>query len=317
MEIFAHSLALGQMVQVLSLLLHVNPKTVINTTYSHTALHLNTFKSVFNISDNQLVIEQRDCENRLHDGLGDHAKILSPYIKPLQVNLFGKNFSTDKKNKPCIGIAMAKSATELKSLINHGSHANEDSRYYDFSVYEKIIKLALGSGYDVITLNVNTTLEEKVYQISQLCDCVIAYEGGVAHLAHCFDVPCIMLPWQNNFLDKPPDESVQKIIYGVPITTAEIMHMDKSTYFLESAAEILSWGSDDLYQTIENLYNKQGNNKLLTRDVINSINNNKNGMDLFLKFGEADNDTRNIIVNNMSKYALGGYSEFELFNSVA
>jgi len=322
MEIFAHSLALGQMVQVLSLLLHVNSKTVINTTYSHTALQLNTFKSVFNIPDEQLIIKQCDTnENGLYDRLGDHAKVLSPYIKPSQISLFGKSFFTNKRNKPCIGLAMAKSATELKSLINRGIQSTElgqgDSRYHEFDVYEKIIKLSLGSGYDVITLNGHTTLEEKVYQISQLCDCVITYEGGVAHLAHCFDVPCIMLPWQQRFW-APVDEHhpLLDTTYGIPITRAELMHMDKSTYFLESSDEIVSWRSDDLYCVIENLYNKHGNNKLLTRETVDRINSNKRGMDLFLKFGNTDKHTRNFIFNHMSKYTLGGYSEFELFDSV-
>jgi hypothetical protein len=92
--------------------------------------------------------------------------------------------------------------------------------------------------------------------------------------------------------------------------------MDKSTYFLESSDEIVSWRSSDLYCVIENLYNKHGNNKLLTKETVDRINNDKRGMDLFLKFGNTDEDTQNFIFNYMSKYTLGGYSEFELFDSV-
>jgi hypothetical protein len=318
MEILIHSLTLGQLVQVLSLLLHVNPKTTIITPCPWFALDLTAFKTIFNISDEQLVIEQSDVvPNNLYGDPGDHAKPLSPYIKPAQVNLFGKSFLTNRKNKPCIGIAMAKNATELKKLLDHGVPGSEDSRYHDFSVYEKIIKLVLDSGYDVITLNIRTSLEEKVYQISQQCDCVITYEGGMAHLAHCFDVPCIMLPWQQRYW-MPVEEQhpLLDTTYGIPITRAEIMHLDRSTYFLESADEILSWTPDDLCGAIKDLYNKKGNSKLLTKETVDSINSNRGGLDLLLMVGNTDESTRRIINDHMSKYALGGYEEFSLFNSV-
>jgi hypothetical protein len=323
MEILIHNLALGQTIQVLSLLLHVSPKTVITTPLPWFASDLNSFKSIFNISNDQLVIKHDDIgPPNLYSDPGDHAKILSPYIRPAQINLFGKNFSTNKRNKPCIGIAIAKNAVELKSLINHGVPSTEsgqgDSRYHEFNIYEKIIKLALSSGYDVITLNIHTTLEEKTYQISQLCDCVITYEGGIAHLAHCLDVPCIMLPWQNRFWAPPnEDHPLLDTTYGIPITRAEIMHMDKSTYFLESAAEILSWNSDNLYYTIETLYNKKGNNKLLTKEMVDCIekNNKKDILD-FLTFGNCDQPTRNIVIDHMARYCIGGYDDLELFDIV-
>jgi hypothetical protein len=323
MEIFIHSLALGQLIQVLSLLLHVNSKTTIITPSLPFFSTLTCFKSIFNLSDDQLIIKQNELgPDNTYGNLGDHAKLLSPYIKPTQVTLFGKNFSTDKRNKPCIGIAMAKNALELKSLINHGVSSTEsgqgDSRYHEFNIYEKIIKLALSSGYDVITLNIhNTTLEEKTYQISQQCDCVITYEGGMAHLAHCFDVPCIMLPWQQRFWMSVEDQHpLLDTTYGTPLSRAEIMHLDKSTYFLESADEILSWTPDDLCGVIKDLYNKKGNSKLLTKETVNSINSNIRGLDLLLMVGNTDDLTRRIINDHMSSYALGGYEEFNLFNSV-
>lgn len=319
MEIFIHNLALGQLIQVLSLLLHVNPKTTIITPSPWFALDLAAFKTIFNISNDQLVIEQSDVvPNNLYGAPGDHAKPLSPYIKPTQVNLFGKNFPTNKRNKPCIGIAMAKNASELKKLLDQGVPGSEDSRYHDFSVYEKIIKLVLDSGYDVITLNIRTSLEEKVYQVSQLCDCVITYEGGMSHLAHCFDVPCIMLPWQQRFwMPLEEQHPLLDTTYRAPLSRAEIMHLDKSTYFLESADEILSWTPDDLRRVITELYNKQGNSKLLTKETVDSINSNSGGLDLLLIVGNTDEQTRRIINDHMSKYALGGYEEFNLFNSVA
>ena len=319
MEIFIHNLALGQTIQVLSLLLHVNSKTVITTPNSGFFLDLTNFKSVFNISDDQLIIKQNDVgPDNLYRDPGDHAKLLSPYIKPSEVNLFGKNFSTNKRNKPCIGIAIAKNAVELKSLINYGVPSTEsgqgDSRYHEFNIYEKIIKLALSSGYDVITLNIPTTLEEKVYQISQLCDCVITYEGGMSHLAHCFDVPCIMLPWQQRYwMPVKEHHPLLDTTYGIPVTRSEIMHPDRSTYFLESADEILSWSTDDLCSVIKDLYNKQGNNKLLTKEMVDRItSSNKRNIFDFLTFGKCDRPTKEIIMDHMTRYCIGGYDEFEI-----
>jgi hypothetical protein len=216
---------------------------------------------------------------------------------------------------------MAKNAVELKKLLDYGVPGSEDARYYDFGVYEKIIKLVLDSGYDVVTLNIITTLEEKVYQISQQCDCVITYEGGMAHLAHCFDVPCIMLPWQQRYW--MPVEEQHRLLnttYKIPVTRAEIMHLDRSTYFLESAAEILSWTPDDLHCVIKDLYNKKGNNKLLTKEMVDSINNStvdhKKGLELFLKFSYTDEATRNVINDHLTKHCIGGYDDLELFTTM-
>ena len=314
MEIFIHNLALGQLIQVLSLLLHINDKTVIITPSPWFFSDLTHFKSVFNISDDQLVIKHHDVgPNNTYGDPGDHAKPLSPYIKPNEVNLFGKNFSAERHNKPCIGIAMAKNPSELHKLINQGIDGAQDpdGRYHDYGVYEKIIRLVLNSGYDVMTFNVLSTLEEKVFQISQQCEAVICYEGGMAHLAHCFDVPCIMLPWQQKSW-APADEqrTLFDSTYGVSISRAEILHMDRSTYFLESADEIMSWTSDDLCDMIGRLHHKQGNSKLLTEEMAGHIT--KRSIYDFLIVANCDRQTREMVENLMTKYHIGGYTDLEL-----
>ena len=101
--------------------------------------------------------------------------------------------------------------------------------------------------------------------------------------------------------------------YGIPVTRSEIMHPDRSTYFLESADEILSWTPDDLCGVIKDLYNKQGNNKLLTKEMIDGItNSDKRNIFDFLTFGNCDRPTKEIIMDHMSRYCIGGYDEFEI-----
>ena len=309
MEIFTQSLALGQTVQFLSLVLHVNIQTVVVTSCNRTEKMLTTFKSVFSIPNDRLVIKYDPDNKKSSDFESDRCKPLSPYPKCPQLSLFGKKFSINRSEyKPCIGIAITKNRTDLELLINHGSDFTgfDHRRSYDYDVFEKIMKLVLSSGYDVITLNTDTSLEEKIYLISQLCDCVIGYEGGVMHLAHCFDTPCIMLPWKPEYELDDPDHPVHA-------TRAEKTHLDKSTYFLSGPDEILEWRPDKLRQILQQLKNGSGNNKLLLPGFANSILN----IDSFLWQMETDQVTTSLIKEHMSTYTIGGYEDLELFKNVA
>lgn len=304
LELYVSHPALGQAIQVLSLVLHISSKTTLYTP-AHSNPKFEVFKSIFDIPDDVLIIDNKI--NYPNNGEpGDHAKFFSPYLKPSQINLFGKTFPINKTgNKPCIGIAIASNEKQMQEIVNSNISSLNDPRYYEYPVYEKIIKLALSSGYDVITFNGRTNLEEKIYQVSQLCDCIIGYEGGIAQLAHCFDVPCIMLPWG-------PTDSLIDNSYGIPITRAEKIHMDRSTYFLKSADEILSWTSADLNRIINDLYNKLGNNKLLTNEMIERINND-NDINRLIQFSFIDDPTNELRKKYMPNLTIGGFDNLALF----
>jgi hypothetical protein len=309
MKISVQDLALGQTVQFLSLLLHVNDYTMVSTAHERSYHQLTTFKSVFNIPDDKLVIIYDCFDNDRSDIGSDRCKPVSPYMKPLHLDLFGKNFSIDRnRKKPCVGIAIAKNEWELTQLINHGSDFTgfDHRRLYNYDIFEKIMKLVSSCGYDIITLSADTNLEEKIYLISQLCDCVIGYEGGMMHLAHCFDTPCIVLPWK-------PEYELDDECYNSQITRAEKTHLDRSTYFLSGPDEILGWLPEDLKKVVEQLKNKLGNNKLLNQGFTNKFPN----IDAFLSSMETNQNTQGFIKERISTYTVGGYRELEIFKSVA
>lgn len=309
MEIFIHDLALGQLVQFLSLMLHVNEQTVVVTSDKWCEKKIIDFKSIFNIPDDRLVVRPELDFTQPSEIGNDLCKPLSPYFKPSNLNLFGKSFSINKngRKKPCIGIAIAKSEWELIQLINDGadSHTIDSRRSYNYDVFEKIIKLALATGYDIITLNTYALgMEEKTYLISQLCDCVIGYEGGVMHLAHCVDTPCIILPWHHEH--EKVDTNIE-----LQASTPEKLHLDKSTYFLSGADEILDWTSDNFVQVLARLKNSQGNNKLLTQAVTNGMPD----IDTFLSYMETNLITQKFIKEHLSRYTIGGYDNLVLFTA--
>jgi hypothetical protein len=308
MEIFIHDLALGQLIQFLSLMLHVNEQTVVITSDKWCEKKIIDVKSICNIPDNRLVVRRVLDFTQPSEIGNDRCKPLSPYFKPLDLNLFGTSFSIDRKGrkKPCVGITIAKSEWELIQLINDGadSHTIDNRRSYDYDVFEKIIKLALATGYDVITLNTYALgMEQKTYLISQLCDCVIGYEGGVMHLAHCFDTPCIILPWKNELVNGS---------HEIQTTMAEKTHLDKSTYFLSGPDEILAWTSDDFLNVLERLKKRQGNNKLLTQEYANGIPD----IDEFLSCMGTNIITQEFIKDHLIVYTVGGYDNLELFTTV-
>jgi len=207
----------------------------------------NDLKRLFSIPDNKIFVNvvNRPISTDFSNSLCDNAKVFSPYIKA----------GTPKKNKPCIGIALA-GDTDFARLVYLNKSQNIDlnlipSKYsYGRQDIDKIIELSIDAGYDIITLNSsNTNLDEKFYLINNLCDCVIGLESGVAHLAHCLTVPVIMFPWKGNNI--------------LPM----IMHLDSKTYFLKEN-EINEWTVDTLIDTIRQLYNGNGNNHFLKNPTI-------------------------------------------------
>ena len=220
------------------------------------------FKRIFNISDDQLTIIYQ--ENSVNDpASNDLMKTFSPYFIPDTVTLFGRNRTVGRKNKPCIGLAM-----------HHGSGLGEAlevkvfpfSKYSTYNTYSGIIKLITDLGYDVITFNsVEVDVEHKVFLLNELCECLIGYEGGTAHLAHMLKVPTIILPWSYWYDGETHWQDGS--IWDENRIEAHKYHIDRKTYFLKSQEEILSWDSLQLKTMIESLHNNGGNNILFSDQV--------------------------------------------------
>lgn len=188
------------------------------------------YKKIFNISDNTLRINQtKDLQNEIEPS--DIFKVYSPYYK----------LPNNKQNKRFIGIA----AYQDSQAFENPGIVYPESKYYPIQKYSELYKLLKLFGWEVITLDSrNVSVEEKADLISNYCECVIGYEGGIAHLCHMLDIPYIMFPW--------------KIPFDV-----KLLHLDEKTFFLDSFDQILSWTKEDLDKCISNLHNGKTNNELI------------------------------------------------------
>ena len=96
--------------------------------------------------------------------------------------------------------------------------------------------------------------------MNELCDAIIGYEGGMAHLAHLLKIPSIILPYHHDgkrALYQPDGQVDIDLLHAT-----HKLHIDRRTYFLNSSDEIINWSPAQLRQTIDNLHNQQGNNIL-------------------------------------------------------
>jgi hypothetical protein len=188
------------------------------------------YKKIFNISDQQLVVNHTlDLVDEIEPS--DLFKVYSPYIKLPNV----------KRNKKYIGI----SGYQDSKIYEKTKLIYPEYKIYSIDQYSNLYKLIKKCGYDVITLDSrDIDLEDKVNLILDYCECVIGYEGGIAHLCHMLDVPYIMLPW--------------KIPFDI-----KLLHLDEKTFFLESFDELMSWKKEDLDFCIHDLYNNKHNNELI------------------------------------------------------
>lgn len=223
-------------------------------------------KSILGISDDQILISPIPMKNKQDNipmlELHDISKFFSPYIQPSTVNVFGKSVPVGRKKKPCIGLCIHRASLAGYSEILNDTFPN--CRHYPLDVNFEIIKLILQSEYDVITINsFDITLEHKVSLMNELCEAVISYEGGNAHLAHVLQIPTIILPWRLGATGQPLTQHDKRYTHG--------LHMDRKTWFLESADELLAWTPVQLQTKIQELHNNLGNNLYLTASDSTSV----------------------------------------------
>lgn len=259
---------LGTNLSILSFLL--NTADNINfTTDAKGVEWLTQFKTIFNLSNINIV----EKENVVFDTFRDMSKAFDPYFIPGKLTLFGKDYPIKNTRKPCIGFACYHNADQVFNAKDFESNYKgwPRNRQYPIEDWNKIFQLVRESGYDVITFDSrDIDLESKVYLLNEMCDAVISYEGGIAHLAHVLQLPVIMLPVHHP----------SNIIDGLEIPLEErdwqfLLHLDLKTHFLQTINEIHSWTPDVLVNTIENLKNNSGNNKILNSKLILFSNNNR------------------------------------------
>ena len=163
----------------------------------------------------------------------DLFKVYSPYYK----------IHRAVKKRPFIGIASYQDSVVIEP--NNTTYPN--CKIYSLTQYAELYKFIKICGYDVISLDSrDISVESKAYLISEYCECVIGYEGGIAHLCHMLNVPYIMFPWHREFA-----------------SDTKLIHLDNQTYFLDSFEEVLSWSPAKLNQCIEELYIGNTNNELV------------------------------------------------------
>jgi hypothetical protein len=224
--------ALGTELILLSVLMDFGIEQI-NINQNLNNKNFDVYKRIFNIQ--KLKINQVDPKS-LTNILDPHDlfKVYSPYYKLPKV----------QKKKPFIGIASYQSSEVIEP--NNTTYPN--CKIYSITQYKELYKFIKTSGYDVISLDSrDISIEDKVHLITEFCECVIGYEGGLAHLCHMLNVPYIMFPWhlKNTKVD------------------SKLVHIDNQTYFLDSFEQLLSWSPTNLHQCIEALHAGITNNELV------------------------------------------------------
>jgi len=206
------------------------------------------FKRIFQIPDSKLKIESGT--HGYPDLETDELCTYAPYFHADHISLFGCEYSTARKKKACVALAM-----------HHGQGLQLDggmpyNKFATAEEYNLIFQHVTDLGYDVITMNQPAmSLEQKIYQLNELCDFVIGYEGGLGHLAHVLRIPYLCLPWRLNDMGHP---GVQPGLWY----ESHRFHPDRRTWFLHNVEEFVGWDRQQLQHMIDQLYDQGGNNIL-------------------------------------------------------
>jgi hypothetical protein len=263
------------------------------------------FKRIFKIPDSQLVIEPGTDGHP--DLESDELCTYAPYFSSDTIRLFGQDFSTARKKKPCVALAMHHGNGLGENMALKGMPYN---KFATAEEYHQIFAMLSNAGYDVLTMNrSDVNLEQKIYLINELCDFVVGYEGGIIQLAHVLKVPAMVLPWKYNDMGHEP---TYPGIWYEP----HRYHVDRRTHFFNNVSDLLSLSKDQLLELVEVLYNNGGNNILfdpgvtLNPDTLEIYNKNHLNLTPRICWCETRGEyTTNFIktylpIENMVKYPL-------------
>lgn len=207
--------------------------------------------------------------------LSDYTKFFSPYIKFNKVRIKDQiipfhSASTSPYKKPMIGLAMY---GKKEHVFDDGDLVRNYfpfNRYYSMSEWTSIIKkIRKDFGYDVMTLDNIEEFPMRILAMATMCDAIVCYEGGMAHLAHTLGIPCFILPWKHNENQEPALLGYNKpgVLGGTnsPLY-AQAIHLDPRTYFLDSIDELLNWDILEFCGQIEKLRNNEGSNNIIFKE---------------------------------------------------
>jgi len=251
---------LGSFIAYLSMIIDTGKPVILktrNTVFDH-------LKKIFRIPDNQLTVIFD--ENHIDDDTevcSDTCKIFNPYFDVKTIHVLGQNFEVNTNNikKSYIGLACYQ---DFKHLTQYDKDdlTWPNYRYYSIEEYAELVKFIKQIGYEVLTLDArDSSPEQKVYLINEMCQCVIGYEGGMHHIAHLLKIPSIILPWRQwSSTDIDLDELMQDLMQ-------HLLHLDTRTYFAKSLTEITRWDQTKFNEMIEKLNNEKGNNIFINKDV--------------------------------------------------
>ena len=203
-------------------------------------------KKVFDIPDHKLTISCVDkLDSNIFWELSDVGKFTSPYIQPQHLNINSSIVPVNtKRNKPLVALAMYQDYEHLQAYDNT-DYNWPNNRYRSLDEYALIFKLIKQSGYEVISLdNHAIPFDEKIRLLNDHVECVIGYEGGLCHIAHVLQIPCVVLPW------------------NIPETFLNLhaLHLDKKTWFVYKFEDIVQWDKGYFRTLIDSLQHDQGNN---------------------------------------------------------
>lgn len=248
---------LGTELMLLSVLMDFGV-TQLNLNQNLNNKNFECYNRIFNIQTLKINhIDPKSLTNILNPH--DFFKIYSPYFK----------ICKSKNKKPLIGIA----SYQNSEVIEPNNTLYPNCKIYSINQYAELYKFIKMSGYDIISLDSrDISIEDKAHLIFDFCECVIGYEGGIAHLCHMLDVPYIMLPWHHSLA-----EDCEKLL-----------HLDEQTYFLDSFDQLLSWTPAQLKQCIEGLHAGFTNNEFVHNSelILDALRKNN---------GEITNDEINFL----------------------
>jgi hypothetical protein len=205
------------------------------------------FKKIFNVSDDQLPLKSYNetFPNDVFVDPRDLFKLYSPYVIK----------ERPSKQRKYVGLCCYHSANFMFDCTDMNTDY-PNSKLYPIEIYQRLFQVIKSWGYDIITFDSrDTSIEDKADAIYNMCDFVIGYEGGIAHLAHMLDTPSFILPWR------------------VDTIMPELLHLDKKTYFCQSANEVLKWSRHEVLEKVYQLNKKETNNRFLNNEL-ELINNN-------------------------------------------
>ena len=254
----------------------------------------------------------------------DIGKFFSPYITSDRIIYHDKSFPirTEDVKKPCVGLALYDKRKTVNDP-NHGAFTQAEFKKKQQSWPErkmwpletnlKIINLLLSAGYDLISLDSNALrLDDKIYMLTEHCDFVIGYEGGLHHLAHTLNIPSIVLPWSYPY----PHDYNDSFIHDSFI---HALHLDKKTWIAPTIEDVLNLTPQSLDELRNQLAAGHGNNMILN----NKVGFSKDFQQIRIHNGDKKTfkqycwqfftpHTYNII-SNITDKRIGGIQEFYYF----